>query len=155
MNRHLLDPLALRRIRDAIATGEPIAANDLDPIRAALSFAADCAETSSAARRALRDAALVEIATEFFPTGSARQRAAEIVVVLHRYAASGWKADRQKASNPHAEGTLAAALWRCLRAQPTPPRDRHVRKIIAGHTTRLIVPTIAPTLDPDTSTKAA
>ena len=80
----------------------------------------------------MRDRALRELAAAHFAELSLSARAARIQEISARYAASGWRFDRDRdAMPPSYEGTPLAFLWRAFKpGAPMPLCRRQLQKIL-------------------------
>ena len=81
-----------------------------------------------------RDAALRELADEFFADLSICNRSREIATLALRYSASTWRHDRDGRNMPDAyAGTPREYLWRAFSSGATMPlSERQVRNIVSG-----------------------
>ena len=81
-----------------------------------------------------RDAALRELADEFFADLGVCGRSREIATLALRYGASTWRRDRNRNAMPESyAGTPHEYLWRAFRSGATMPLgERQVRNIING-----------------------
>lgn len=81
-----------------------------------------------------RDAALRELAAEFFADLSICNRSREISTLALRYGASAWRRDRDGRDMPQAyAGTPREYLWRAFKSGATMPlSERQVRNILSG-----------------------
>ncbi len=80
----------------------------------------------------VRNTALRELAARFFANGSVSAKAAHIKTLSQRYAASGYRFDRDRAEMPvHYCGTPHEWLWRAFKSGAAMPLgDRQLRKIL-------------------------
>lgn len=85
-------------------------------------------------RHARRDEALRRLAADHFPSGSCRQRAAQIRERCERYEAAEWRrADRMAGTMPESyRGTIREYLY-TVAANGGVPQDRQLRSILKGH----------------------
>lgn len=79
-----------------------------------------------------RDRALGELARRFYADRPITARARAIHVLSVRYAASAWRADRERDAMPdHYRGTVKEHLWRAFRSGAAMPvSERHLRNIV-------------------------
>jgi len=123
----LLDPHALRRAAECLATGEPIAPDDVPAVAKALE---GLLPTDNYARR---DALLRQCRARFFEHHSNRHAATLLCEQLFSFRAGPWRRRRHEMSCP-AEylGSKYATFWEILRTVDAVPSVERVRKIFGS-----------------------
>lgn len=80
-----------------------------------------------------RDAALRDLADEFFADLSKCSRSRKIATMASRYGASAWRHDRDRDMPETYAGTPREYLWRAFKSGAAMPlSERQVRNIVAG-----------------------